>query len=72
MLAVISMGPPEIEERAPGKESAPSRSSKNPTASYTDDIAQQLRRRREAAKRLPPLSNGKRDPWDPYPRDGAA
>jgi hypothetical protein len=30
----------------------------------TDTIPQQLRRRREAAKRLPPLSNGVRDPWD--------
>jgi hypothetical protein len=29
-----------------------------------DDIAVQLRRRREAARRLPPLASGKRDPWD--------
>jgi hypothetical protein len=29
-----------------------------------DSIAAQLRRRREAAKHLPPLSTGKWDPWD--------
>jgi len=38
----------------------------------TDSIAAQLRRRREAVKRLPPLDSGKRDPWDLYPSDGAA
>jgi hypothetical protein len=31
-------------------------------ADTTDDIAAQLRRRR----------GGKRDPWEKYPRDGAA
>jgi hypothetical protein len=37
-----------------------------------ESIAEQLRRRRQASLRLPPLATGKRDPWDLYPRDGAA
>jgi hypothetical protein len=37
-----------------------------------DEIPQQLRRRREASLRMPPLADGRRDPWDLYPRDGAA
>ena len=33
----------------------------------------QMKRRREAALRLPPLADGRRDPhFDLYPRDGAA
>ena len=33
----------------------------------------QMKRRREAALRLPPLASGMRDPhFDLYPRDGAA
>lgn len=33
----------------------------------------QMRRRREAALRLPPLESGMRDPhFDPYPKDGAS
>ncbi len=31
-----------------------------------DDVAAQLRRRREASWRLPPLRNGYRDPLDSY------
>jgi hypothetical protein len=30
----------------------------------TDDIPSQLRRRRGASRRLPPLASGLRDPWD--------
>lgn len=33
----------------------------------TDDVPQQLRRRREASLRLPPLDSGVRDPWDICP-----
>jgi hypothetical protein len=36
----------------------------NSNVCAADDIVAQLRRRREAAKRLPPLASGKRDPWD--------
>lgn len=59
--------PGNAEGRLPGKEAASNANS--PTTSSADDstepesIAAQLRRRRES-KRLPPLSNGKRDPWD--------
>jgi hypothetical protein len=42
----------------------------DPSLASSDTIAAQLRRWREAASRMPPLTNGKRDPWDPYPRDG--
>lgn len=30
---------------------------------YSESIAVQLRRRREASFRLPPLQSGRRDPW---------
>ena len=33
-------------------------------ANRADDVPQQLRRRREAALRMPPLDNGHRDPLD--------
>jgi hypothetical protein len=33
-------------------------------ANCTDDVPRQLRRRRAASLRLPPLDNGKRDPLD--------
>ncbi|MDP9394867.1 MAG: hypothetical protein M3Q27_11750 [Actinomycetota bacterium] len=33
------------------------------TVSVADDIPAQLRRRREASLRLPPLAGGMRDPW---------
>ena len=32
-------------------------------------VAWQMRRQR-ASKRMAPLSNGKRDPWNPYPSEG--
>lgn len=32
-------------------------------ADNDDDVPVQLRRRREAAERLPPLDCGRRDPW---------
>jgi hypothetical protein len=35
-----------------------------PADGDVDNIAAQLRRRREAAKRMPPLPSGKRDPID--------
>jgi hypothetical protein len=38
----------------------------------TEPIWVQLRRRRRAALRMPPLANGKRDPIDLWRRDGAA
>jgi hypothetical protein len=34
------------------------------TAAYADTVAGQLRRRREASWRLPPLPDGRRDPLD--------
>ncbi len=34
----------------------------NPTVPPTDDVPQQLRRRHDAALRLPPLDDGRRDP----------
>jgi hypothetical protein len=37
-----------------------------------ESIAAQLRRRREASHRMPPLPDGRREPWDLYPSDGAA
>ena len=37
-------------------------------AASVEDIAAQLRRRREASYRLPPLADGRRDPLDPLPR----
>jgi hypothetical protein len=35
-----------------------------PPEAPAETVADQLRRRREAALRLPPLASGKRDPWD--------
>jgi hypothetical protein len=35
----------------------------------SDTIPKQLRRRREASRRLPPLADGRRDPIDPRPDD---
>jgi len=58
------MVPPNVKGRAAGKQTRPLRSSEDLAASYNDDIAEQLRRRREAASRLPPLASGKWDPWD--------
>ena len=37
-----------------------------------ETVGAQLRRRREASLRMPPLANDRRDPWDPYPRDGVS
>jgi len=44
------------------------------TSSVVEDShLAQMRRRQEAAQRLPPLADGRRDPqFDLYPRDGAA
>ncbi len=35
------------------------------TVPVADDISAQLRRRRDASLRLPPLPDGRRDPWPP-------
>jgi hypothetical protein len=37
---------------------------------FVDEVAAQIRRRREASYRLPPLPDGRRDPLDVVPRDG--
>jgi hypothetical protein len=41
-----------------------------PSVTDTDDIPTQLRRRRAASRRLPPLHDGRRDPLDPPPDAG--
>jgi hypothetical protein len=63
------MNDPPKQEAHPGEKVGPAT---NPIASSvppadptpTETIADQLRRRREASLRLPPLPSGKRDPWD--------
>jgi hypothetical protein len=59
-----------MSEKKDGAEnSAPSRKiihhddERDSDGSTKDDIHAQLERRREAAKRLPPLRSGCRDPW---------
>jgi hypothetical protein len=55
------------------KRSGPATTPARPNAEIPDkestngvlSIGQQLRRRREAADRLPPMSDGRRDPLDP-------
>ncbi len=51
----------------PGERANACRAGENTTADTTvpvaDDIPRQLRRRRDAGLRLPPLDDGHRDPW---------
>lgn len=54
-------GPPRDR---PEDQAATKRLDASMVPKQADDIALQLRRRREAAWRLPPLVSGKRDPWD--------
>jgi hypothetical protein len=49
------VAPPRVGGRASGGDHS---------LAERDTIAQQLRRRREAAMRLPPLSDGRPDLWD--------
>jgi len=49
----------------------PAGAASNVTSSK-DSVADQLRRRREASRRLPPLADGRRDPLDITPGDGRA
>ena len=70
-------GPPDSETARLG---VPGRSAKGATKPQQQDersaenrrreLAEQLRRRREAADRLPPLNTGKRDPLQWSARDG--
>ncbi len=55
---------PETRER-PRASGALSKKQVGETASPTtvDDTADQMRRRRDASRRLPPLADGLRDPW---------
>jgi hypothetical protein len=53
-------------EAAP--ESAPTTASTEAMVTPVSDIPGQVRRRREASLRLPPMSDGRRDPVDPATR----
>jgi hypothetical protein len=56
-----------MTESPPGDESRPGQGGNRNTDAIT--IPAQLRRRREASRRLPPLRDGRRDPLDPCPDD---
>lgn len=69
--------PPDNEERRPGEEATLSKSDTSradiPSRVVDQLPLAQMKRRREAALRLPPLESGMRDPQvDLVPRDGAA
>ncbi len=55
------------DKKRPGQRAnasqAPMTANDNPTIPTADGISAQLRRRREASLRLPPLAGGMRDPW---------
>lgn len=64
------MGPPERGGAGSGSRQSPAPDNTDycPSSSETersthDSIHAQLERRREAARRLPPLRCGRRDPW---------
>ena len=57
------MSPPENAEGRPGEKAAYETESANST------VVSQLKRRREASRRLPVLSNGYRDPMDELASD---
>lgn len=61
-------GPPG-EERAGPPTGRPHHTTNGPSATDAGDIPRQLRRRRAASRRLPPLADGRRDPLDPRPDD---
>jgi hypothetical protein len=54
-------------KRRPGR-TTPGPTQKQSVATDTASLGQQLRRRREAADRLPPMADGRRDPPDPPTR----
>jgi len=67
----LGTGPPGTAERSPAEGSVPDDDCRSVetnlppgTPVVPDDIAAQLRRRREASWRLPPLESGFRDPLD--------
>ena len=61
-------GPPGERSRAPHPEPDPDNLTNASTIDQAGDrIPTQLRRRRAASRRLPPLHDGRRDPIDPPP-----
>jgi len=65
------MRPPDANERRPGKGGVQDGAGGNVETSLPpdpgidpDELATQLRRRREASWRLPPMPSGHRDPLD--------
>jgi hypothetical protein len=59
-------GGPPITATRPNAKTPATRS--KPIVQPAGDVSAQLRRRREAADRLPPLEDGRRDPLDPDTR----
>lgn len=73
-MSITTTGPPE--KREAGRNPCPGRPATNDISDQHDadtaenisqgcpeSVAVQLRRRREASYRLPPLNSGRRDPW---------
>ena len=59
--------PPTRRGRARPEPDPDTNQPNGPSLTDTHDIPTQLRRRRAASRRLPPLADGRRDPLDPRP-----